>query len=648
MRFVNGLRAVAGLAAVSVLGSTTVMAAGRSSIQLDTKFNAGMPQVLRAAKSTDLLPINIILTEQADRGRIDATQTLPTRDQRFNAVKAILTEVATRTQAPILSYLREGQVSGKVGSRLETLWISNVISTDATREVIYALAARSDVAIISSNAKVKLFPDPKKSDEVRTQAVECGVNVMKAPQVWNMGITGQGVVVAMIDTGVCYTHPDLINQIWANPGEIPGNGVDDDGNGFKDDVRGWNFDTNNNNPNDSNGHGTHTAGTVGGDGTKGTQTGMAPDVALMVLRVGVTFSDENDVWQAMQYAVNNKADAWSMSLGWPHSVNPQRKTWRDICINSVAMGLTPVIAAGNEGGSLQFDNVRTPGDVPEIITVGATDCSDNMASFSSRGPVTWQNVAGYMDWPYPPGKMKPTIAAPGVGTVSTWNNCTGYATLDGTSMATPHVAGAVALMLQANPNLGPWQIKDILKRTAKDLGVAGQDRDSGSGRVDALAAVQAAINEPNVAYPTSFSVLKGTLQGNPPISNLFWREQVAVVVNSKAPFTPASAYAEIEVAGTASMANPSRLDFVYQGPSNGNPVQQRISLYNWTSGSWELVDTRNASTALLSATISITTNPARFIDPGTHAVKARVGYYGSSIAPNWNVQFDQTLWIAYP
>lgn len=160
----------------------------------------------------------------------------------------------------------------------------------------------------------------------------------------------------------------------------------------------------------------------------------------------------------------------------------------------MAAGLAVLYAAGNEGtGTPPPDQVRTPGDVPDVITVGAVDCNDNLAGFSSKGPVTWQNIPPYNDWPFPPGKLKPTISGPGVNTLSTRRDCSTYHNLSGTSMATPHVAGAVALMLEANPDLDHFQIKQILKDTSVDLGVSGPDNSFGAGRVDAYEAVLAAM-----------------------------------------------------------------------------------------------------------------------------------------------------------
>ncbi len=323
---------------------------------------------------------------------------------------------------------------------------------------------------------------------------------MRAPAVWNdFGNTGSGAVIALIDTGVCWTHPDIANQIWVNPGEDVNhngvvmdaadmNGVDDDGNGFVDDLIGWNFDLNTNQPSDDNSHGSHCAGTIAGDGTGGTQTGMAPDAKIMVIRVGVNFSDEVDVWNGMQYAAANGADAISMSLGWPHGQNPDRPTWRTNCENTIDAGTAMVIAAGNEGSGAEPDNVRTPGDVPRVITIGAVDCGDVAAGFSSRGPITWQGIAPWNDWPFPPGLVKPDVSGPGVDTLSD-DVCSGYSYKSGTSMATPHVAGAVALIVAANPGLEHDDIKALLEDTSVDLGEPGKDNTYGTGRVDAYEAV---------------------------------------------------------------------------------------------------------------------------------------------------------------
>jgi serine protease AprX len=495
---------------VFLLYATTVFAPGN-------KIRPPLQNALDSAGQLDLVPVSIILNDQLEGERLRSLVPVASKGQaRRQAVVSALKEHAAATQSGILLILKEAQKLGEA-SRIRPLWIGNVIGADLTPKYIHLIAELPEVARINHNPKVDVFLEggdldlnqsmlPSESDSTpgtlsgSTTEIECGVDLMRAPEVWNeLGFTGDGAVIALIDTGVCWYHPDIINQIWVNPGEdldMDGvvmddddmNGVDDDSNGYVDDLIGWDVDNNDNDPNDNNSHGSHCAGTIAGDGTSGTQAGMAPDAKIMVLRVGVQFSDEVDVWNAMQYAADNGADSISMSLGWPHGQNPDRPTWRTNCENTIDAGTAMVIAAGNEGSGNEPDNVRTPGDVPRIISVGATDCSDQIAGFSSRGPVTWEDVPPWNDYPYPPGLIKPDVSAPGVSTKS-HNLCSGYSFKSGTSMATPHTAGAVALMKSVNPGLTHDDIKFILEDTSVDLGAAGKDNTYGSGRVDAYEAV---------------------------------------------------------------------------------------------------------------------------------------------------------------
>jgi serine protease AprX len=465
-----------------------------------------LDQVLIEADADELVPVSIVLKEQVERERLLLVSAGLRAAERRTAVTNQLKATARASQGPLLRVLRRLEIEGQAG-RIRPLWIGNIVGVDATPELIREIGARPEVAWVNHNPKVDVFLERDRFAESplgpvsEVNEIECGVTQMRAPEVWNdLGVSGGGAVVAVIDTGVCWSHPDIVNQMWINPGEdLDGdgvvmdaddmNGVDDDGNGFIDDLVGWDFDINDNDPNDdSNGHGSHCAGTVAGDGTQGTESGMAPDAEIMAVRVGVTFADEVDVWNAMQYAADNGADSISMSLGWPHNQNPDRATWRQNCENTIDAGTAMVIAAGNESSGNEPDNVRTPGDVPRIISVGATDCSDNIASFSSRGPVTWENVPPFNDHPYPPGLVKPDVSGPGVSTKS-HNFCSGYSFKSGTSMATPHVAGAVALMVSANPSLEHDQIKQVLEETSIDLGAPGKDNVYGTGRVDAYEAV---------------------------------------------------------------------------------------------------------------------------------------------------------------
>ncbi len=187
-----------------------------------------------------------------------------------------------------------------------------------------------------------------------------------------------------------------------------------------------------------------------------------------------------------------------MSMGWLQEWLPHRTTWRQTAQVLEAAGVTMVIAAGNERGYYWItapDNIRTPGDCPEVITVGATGYQTNSyASYSSFGPSEWDEIP-FTDYPYPPGLTKPDIAAPGTNINSTtWGGGYSGDTWSGTSMATPHVAGVVALMLEANPALIPAEVKQIIEDNGIDLGPAGKDNDYGSGLIDTPDAVYGAIN----------------------------------------------------------------------------------------------------------------------------------------------------------
>ena len=254
------------------------------------------------------------------------------------------------------------------------------------------------------------------------------------------------------------------------------------------------------------------AGIIAGDGSAGTKTGVAPAAKLMAVKVldSQGYGNQGDVYGGVQnvlkYPVKNGAHAMNLSFGWQHAWGPDRAAWRQTCDNAIAGGVVMVVAAGNEGNDPWYmppDEVRTPGDVPSVITVGATNRNDMRAPFSSRGPVTWQNVDPYNDYPYPPGLIKPDISAPGVGINSTKIDG-GYTIKSGTSMATPHVSGTVALFLEKDATMKPEGVKEWLEATSIDWMVSGEkDNNYGSGRVDAYGwTVSYEANElPEVASP---------------------------------------------------------------------------------------------------------------------------------------------------
>lgn len=464
-----------------------------------------LKQKIEVSGQTEMIRINIKLKDQFDSQRLMSQVKSMSKTERRAHVIEVLKDFSQLSQEGVIADLNDFQLSGSV-NQVTTLWIANIINCYASPEVINELARRNDIASIDHD-EYRVLIDPVESEDVYYEEGNSGSreitwNVIKinADDVWALGFNGDGIVVSVIDTGVNYEHVDLADHVWTDP-DYP--------------YHGYDFVNNDNNPMDDHGHGTHCSGTVAGDGTAGSQTGVAPEATIMCCKVldaggGGT---ESGVWNAIEFSVEHGADVMSLSLGWQHSWGVDRATWRTAFDNSLAAGIIASVAAGNEGdqqGSYPIpDNVRTPGDLPPawlhpdqtltggisgIICVGATDSNDDLAGFSSRGPCDWSAVSPYNDYPFQPemGLIRPDICAPGVNIKSLdYASNTGYASgWSGTSMATPANAGMIALMLQKNNLLTPEQINQTIEETTVVL-VAGKNNNSGSGRIDALAAVNA-------------------------------------------------------------------------------------------------------------------------------------------------------------
>jgi serine protease AprX len=387
--------------------------------------------------------------------------------------------------------LEEGESRG-LARDVKALWAPNVVAAEVRASYLTSLAAFEGVQRINLDAEYNV-----------TCALAWGVAKIGADRVWDeLYVKGDGVVVAVTDTGVDYEHTDLRERDWVNEDEIPDNGIDDDGNGYIDDYHGWNtYNGSKETRGGAGGHGSHCAGSVCGDGAAGTQTGVAPGALVMPVQVlsNSGSGNQTDTWEGMQYAFDNGADVTSMSLGWKQYWNPDRVTWRSLCETLIAGGMVYAIAAGNErtdAGLPPPTNIRTPGDVPAVITVGATTHDDVYAYFSSYGPVTWQDISPWYDYPYPPGLIKPDVSAPGYQITSVRGITGGYSVMSGTSMATPHVAGFAALILQVDPNLTNAQVRIWMEDYALDLGTPGKDNDYGSGRIRCYETVSAMQSTP--------------------------------------------------------------------------------------------------------------------------------------------------------
>jgi serine protease AprX len=488
---------------------------------------------MNSAPANELIPVIIKPCEQPDLRALAERISGMRGQERRDAVIIELESAASKNHAPILAILNKGKRTGSVG-RVRSLWLANVVAAEVTKSVVSELADCPFVSTMGYDACENALADdaqgPDETPRVYSSMMPDTVwnlGLVDAPCVWEQGYTGQDIIVGHFDTGVNYNHLDLADHVWKNADEVPGNLIDDDGNGYIDDYYGYDFATPDADPRDDNGHGTHTAGTVAGDGTAGRNTGVAPDARIMSLKVlnSIGSGSQTDTWEAMQYAITNGASIFTMSMGWLHHYDPDRGTWRSTFEAAMLAGISSAVAAGNERQYMVNpyfmpppDNVRTPGDVPPpwlspyqtltggvsgVVTAAATTASDIIADFSSMGPVTWSSYPPWNDYPYNPqmGLLDPDVAAPGSNITSlayTSNNgYVGGPSWSGTSMATPHIAGLMALMLSKNPNLTPSQIDSIIETTSLDLGTTGKDNDYGSGRIRACDAVNAVgIEEP--------------------------------------------------------------------------------------------------------------------------------------------------------
>ncbi|MFB2892338.1 S8 family peptidase [Aerosakkonemataceae cyanobacterium BLCC-F50] len=282
-----------------------------------------------------------------------------------------------------------------------------------------------------------------------------GLDMIKAPEVWQRGVTGQGIVVAVIDSGVDYFHPDLDNNIWVNTREIAGNGIDDDRNGFVDDIRGWDFVFDDSTPLDIDGHGTHVAGIIAAENNNFGATGVAFNAKIMPVKVLERFPEDDlasgtddDVAAGIRYAVNNGARIINLSLGGSSTLPKTAAAIKD----AFEKGVVVVSSSGNDRDFAPEYPSRYATHFG--IAVGAVDRNKVIPAFS--------NDAGFTPIDY--------VVAPGVDVYST-SDFDRYETKTGTSMAAPHVAGTAALILSANPNLSPTLLENILTTTANPVGL---------------------------------------------------------------------------------------------------------------------------------------------------------------------------------
>lgn len=443
--------------------------------------------------------VSILLTEQADIESLDQTfrQQKAPRHTRAKAVVSNLKATAQTTQLPFITFLNQSE--GVISASIQPYWVVNVIFADVKKEVIETLSNDNRIALIDINAKLELdeyedVPSETLETIVTPNGTETGLRAINAPAMWALGYTGYNTKVLSIDTGVDPTHPALSQRFYGN---FAGN-----------DLAWFDYTNPNSLPNDCGDHGTHTIGTmVGLDPTNNDTIGVAYKALFMVAQAICSGGLAGDNIASFQWAMDPDGNANTTS-DMPDVIN---NSWQDpsasftqctgmyvpLFINLEAAGIAVVFSAGNAGPSASTitppKNINI--DTVNVFCVAAVNGNNPaypIAGFSSIGPSICGGTGSLL--------IKPEVSAPGQSVRSCEPNNT-YGTKSGTSMAAPHVSGALLLLKQAFPNLHSRDLKMSLYQSAVDLGPVGEDNTFGMGMIDVLAAYNWLINQGNQPAP---------------------------------------------------------------------------------------------------------------------------------------------------
>lgn len=419
-----------------------------------------------------------------------------------------------------------------------------------------------------------------------------------APEAWDITTGSREVLVGVIDTGVDRSHPDLLANMWTNPREIPGNRIDDEGNGFVDDTNGWDFFANDNNPMDEEGHGTHCAGTIGGVGNNvAGVTGVCWQVSIVGLRfLGPSGGSTSDAIEAVNYSRDLGVDLTSNSWG-----GGGFSSLLQTAISSAdAAEQLFIAAAGNDGANVDLSPQYPAGyALNNIVSVASSTSSDTRSSFSNYGATTVD------------------LAAPGSSIYSTVPGSS-YATYSGTSMATPHVSGAVALLKSIAPLMTAAEIKTRLMDTVDPVTAFATNTVAG-GRLNVAHLIEESagprpvitvttiteeggngdgISNPGESLALRFTVLN---RGNEPAQNIvatlstlaspssFTITQGSVNVGTLTTGQSVQSATPFRISSQSNLATPLAEEFLIT-LRHGSPVQtseHRVSVYLHTSSRLE-------------------------------------------------------------
>lgn len=462
---------------------------------------------------------------------VAAHATTPRRELR-PTIRADLQTRAAASWDAIAATVRELQDAGHVGAELERFWIVNGFATTADADAVRRLAAHDAVGYVHRQRQpgrldqheFRSLPEAARARGERALesllgmrsdgepafdpdavAVPWNLQRIRAPEAWHTGAVGQGVTIAMIDSGLLPIEP-VARALWQDPREEP-NGTDDDGDGFVDERCGWDAigDTPFAVGDGPKSHGTMCAGILVGreSGEDRFTTGVAPRARLMVLRGGGRL-------RAYEFLASHEADVLSMSFMWiGFDLGSYRSVLRTAHEHLAACGVVAVGGAGNFGRSApEGRQIAFPKDIPCVIAAAGVVESGEVPPFSSRGPVTWDLAPWYADHPAGHPLEKPDVSGC-IGGFPVWHRLEMpgrgvevFRKLDGgfglivgprgNSFSGPHAGGVAALMLSAAPDLNVWDVQRLMRETCTDLLDDGWDPTSGAGLLQADAAVAAA------------------------------------------------------------------------------------------------------------------------------------------------------------
>jgi hypothetical protein len=423
------------------------------------------------------------------------------RKRMIETLKSISNTSFKKIEKELDQLRNEGHIS-----KLKSHWIINGFSCQVDKEGLQAIQRLEGVAKIFSKGppfnppNAAIGPEylkqiPKSTFRIdQVESYPWNIEQIRAPEVWEKhGITGKGTLNVVHDFGFKLDVAPLAENIFVNKMEIPGNNIDDDLNGYVDDYHGYNFDAGNAMVNSPRLMGTIIHGNAcaaiisGGFATNSRKAiGIAPESKWAPILAVANIED------AVEWAIEQGADTYSMSYSFPN-LGELRTHWRKVIEQATFCGVVFISGAGNFASGNGFAAIpvqmRIPEDIPEaVLGVAGVGQDGNRPDFSSQGPVEW------MTHHYKDGTVnKPDFATlnseiPCIDLDGSLTNIAG-----GNSFAGPHMAGVVSLMFSANPELLPWEIKEILKKIAKDIGKPGFDYQSGYGFVNAYDAVIEAL-----------------------------------------------------------------------------------------------------------------------------------------------------------